>query len=52
MFQILDLLTGLLSMKLNKICNMIFRKCWRGEEVKGRLELFRKFIGFGIVTRP
>ena len=30
---------------------MIFRK-WGGGGVKGRLELFRKFIRFGIFTRP
>ena len=32
---------------LEKICNMIFRKWGGGEGVKGRLDLFRKFIRFG-----
>ena len=34
-----------------KICNIIFRK-WGGGGVKGRLELFRKFIRFGAVGLP
>ena len=39
-----------------KICNITFRKCFfsenEGRGVRGRLELFRKFIRFGRGRRP
>ena len=46
--QILDLQTGLLNILFRKRnCNTIFQK-WG--KVKGRLELFLKFIRFGVVV--
>ena len=51
MLQILDLKTGLFEHKLDKkICNLIFQN--EGGWVKGRLELFPKFVRFGGVPVP